>query len=145
LTDFRHRSIDRPLTRRSFLRHRGALGASAAALSSTGGLWPCDLGRSGNPAGTRAIVPDSIPPKLAPGDLPGGYDIYGPRVPVTNVVHDHTSFLATVEAKWNLPALTYRDADAETVMDFLDVERAAFLTPPTIAEPPAPVAAASTT
>jgi phospholipase C len=105
----------------------------------------------------EAIAPDSIPPRLGPADIPGGYNIYGPRVPavvvspyskpnaVTNVVHDHTSFLATVESKWNLPRLTYRDANARTVMDFLDVERAAFLTPPAIAEPPAPVAAASTT
>jgi phospholipase C len=104
-----------------------------------------------------AIAPDSIPPSLRPGDVPGGYDIYGPRVPavvvspyskpnaVTNVVHDHTSFLATVEAKWNLPALTYRDANAKTVKDFLDLERAAFMQPPTITEPPAPVAAAATT
>src|SRR5437764_2805958 len=49
-----------------------------------------------------AIAPDSIPPKLGPGDVPGGYDIYGPRVPavvaspyskpnaVTNALHDHT-------------------------------------------------------
>jgi phospholipase C len=100
-----------------------------------------------------AIAPDSIPPALGPGDVPGGYDIYGPRVPaivaspyskpnaVTNVVHDHTSFLATVEAKWNLPRLTYRDANAKTVMDFLDTENAALLEPPTIAEAPAPVAA----
>ncbi len=104
-----------------------------------------------------AIEPDSIPPALGSGDSPGAYNIYGPRVPavvvspyskpnaVTNVVHDHTSFLATVEAKWNLPALTYRDANAKTVMDFLDVAQAAFMQPPTIAEPPAPVAAASTT
>jgi phospholipase C len=94
-----------------------------------------------------AIAPDSIPPKLEPGDVPGGYDIYGPRVPAivvspyakpnatTNVVHDHTSVLATIEAKWNLPALTYRDANAATVADFLDVGRAAFLEPPTIAAP----------
>jgi phospholipase C len=103
-----------------------------------------------------AIAPDSIPPSLGPGDAPGGYDIYGPRVPavvvspyskpnaVTNVVHDHTSFLATVEAKWNLPALTYRDANAKTVKDFLDLESPAFLNPPTIADAPAPVAAATT-
>ena len=103
-----------------------------------------------------AIAPDSIPPKLGPGDVPGGYDIYGPRVPavvvspyskpnaVTNVVHDHTSFLATVEAKWNLPALTYRDANAKTVKDFLNLEAPAFLQPPTIAEAPAPVGAATT-
>jgi phospholipase C len=103
-----------------------------------------------------AIAPDSIPPALGPGDAPGGYDIYGPRVPAvvaspyskpnatTNVVHDHTSVLATIESKWNLPALTYRDANAKTVKDFLDVEQAAFLEPPKIAEPPAPVAAAAT-
>jgi phospholipase C len=103
-----------------------------------------------------AIAPDSIPPALGPGDAPGGYDLYGPRVPavvvspysrpnaVTNVVHDHTSFLATVEAKWNLPFLTYRDANAKTVKDFLDLESPAFLNPPTIADAPAPVAAAST-
>jgi phospholipase C len=91
-----------------------------------------------------AILPDSIPPELSSGDYPGGYDIYGPRVPamvaspysipngVTNVVHDHTSVLATIAAKWNLPALTYRDANAATVMDFLDLTSPpAFLKPPT--------------
>jgi len=56
-----------------------------------------------------AIAPDSIPPDLSPGDAPGGYNLYGPRVPgivaspskpngVTNVLHDHTSVLATIEA-----------------------------------------------
>jgi phospholipase C len=94
-----------------------------------------------------AIPPDEIPPKLQPGDPPGGYDRYGPRVPavvvspysrpggVTDVVHDHTSVLATIEAKWNLPALTYRDANAATVMDFLDLSTPALLTPPTIQGP----------
>ena len=94
-----------------------------------------------------AIPPDAIAPKLRPGDVPGGYDIYGPRVPaivvspyskpnaVTNVIHDHTSVLATIEAKWNLPALTFRDANAATIADFLDVGRAAFLQPPVIAAP----------
>jgi phospholipase C len=97
-----------------------------------------------------AIPPDEIPPDLEPGDVPGGYDIYGPRVPaviaspyskpnaVTNVVHDHTSVLATIEAKWNLPALTYRDANARTVEDFLDLSSPALLEPPAIAEPPVP-------
>jgi hypothetical protein len=31
---------------------------------------------------------------------------------VSHVVHDHTSILKLVETKWNLPALTYRDASA---------------------------------
>jgi phospholipase C len=94
-----------------------------------------------------AIPPDSIPPHLTPGEVPGGYDIYGPRVPavvaspyakphaVTDVVHDHTSVLATIEAKWNLPALTYRDANAATVLDFLDPGHSAFATPPDIQGP----------
>jgi len=101
-----------------------------------------------------ALAPDSIAPELGPQDIPGGYDIYGPRVPavvaspyskpnaVTEVVHDHTSVLATIEAKWNLPALTYRDANASTVLDFLDLGRAALLQPPTITEPPVPAKAA---
>jgi phospholipase C len=104
-----------------------------------------------------ALAPDSIPPALGPGDVPGGYDIYGPRVPavvlspyarasgVTNVTHDHTSVLATVEAKWNLPALTYRDANAKTVMDFLDLAAPALLSPPSITEPPLPAQAATST
>src|SRR5436190_21921575 len=74
-----------------------------------------------------APKPDDIPPKLKPTDVRGGYDIYGPRVPavvvspyskphgVTNVVHDHTSIPATIEAKWNLPALTRRAANAATL------------------------------
>jgi phospholipase C len=95
----------------------------------------------------RAIPPDGIKPKLGPHDIKGGYDIYGPRVPAvvvsphsrphatTNMVHDHTSILATIEAKWNLPACTYRDANATTLMDFLDTSRAAFAEPPTLAAP----------
>ena len=83
-----------------------------------------------------AIPPDAIPPKLQPGDPPGAYDVYGPRVPavvvspysapggLTNLVHDHTSVLATIQAKWNLPALTDRDANANDIMDFLDLSLA---------------------
>jgi phospholipase C len=52
-------------------------------------------------------------------------------------VHDHTSVLATIEAKWNLPALTKRDANAATVMDFLDLGTAALLESPTIQGPAA--------
>ncbi len=97
-----------------------------------------------------AIPPDAIPPMTGPGDQPGGFDMYGPRVPavvvspwsrpnaVTNVVHDHTSVLATIEAQWNLPALTYRDANATTLADFIDPNVAAFATPPTLAAPSDP-------
>jgi phospholipase C len=98
----------------------------------------------------RAIPPDSIPPSLQPGDPPGGYDMYGPRVAAivvspyskpggaTRDLHDHTSILATIEAKWNLPALTLRDANANTIMDFLDPTEPALLQPPYIASPARP-------
>jgi phospholipase C len=98
----------------------------------------------------RAIPPDAIAPKLSPGDPPGAYDMYGPRVPavvvspyskphgVSNQIYDHTSVLATIEAKWNLPALTLRDANANHVMDFLNPNEPAFLTPPVLAAPPMP-------
>ena len=94
-----------------------------------------------------AIPPDGILPDLAAGDFTGAYDIYGPRVPavvvspyaragkVSNTVYDHTSVLATIEAKWNLPALTYRDANASTVLDCLDTTRPPRLEPPALAAP----------
>jgi len=94
-----------------------------------------------------AIPPDDVPPRLGPGDAPGGYDIYGPRVPaivvspyarrgsVSNIVHDHTSVLATIEAKWNLPALTRRDANAATLADFLDLTQRPHLVPPVLPAP----------
>jgi phospholipase C len=90
----------------------------------------------------RAIKPDNIPPNLSPTNVPGGYNVYGPRVPtvvmsayskpngVTNVLHDHTSLLATIEAKWNLPAMTYRDANANTMLDFINPRRMSYPDPP---------------
>jgi phospholipase C len=95
----------------------------------------------------KAIAPDAIKPDLGPEDAPGGYDVYGPRVPAvvaspysrphatTDVIHDHTSVLATIEAKWNLPAMTLRDANAATVADFLDTSRPALLEPPMLSAP----------
>jgi phospholipase C len=83
-----------------------------------------------------AAVPDDIPPDIhVPPDEPGGYDRYGFRVPclvaspfakpghVSSVVYDHTSVLATIEHKWNLPALTRRDAAASPLTDFVDASR----------------------
>ena len=87
------------------------------------------------------------PPDLAAADFTGAYDMYGPASPpwsspptptparVENTVYDHTSVLATIEAKWNLPALTYRDANANTVLDCLDTTRPPRLAPPALAAP----------
>ena len=81
-----------------------------------------------------AIPPDDVPPALVPGDPPGGFDRYGFRVPcgvvspyakenfVSHTVYDHTSILKTVEEKWNLPALTRRDANANSLFDMLDLD-----------------------
>ena len=51
-------------------------------------------------------------------------------------MHDHTSVLKLIETKWNLPALTYRDANADNLLDSLDFRRPpAFLDPPTLPSP----------
>ena len=91
----------------------------------------------------EAIAPDSIAPVVPPrtdnftaggGFEYEGYHRYGFRVPavvvspyakqdhVSHVVHDHSSFLALLERKWNLPALTYRDANANDLTDFIDLD-----------------------
>ena len=83
----------------------------------------------------EAAAPDAIPP-LPPAGHYDGFARYGFRVPavvvspwsradhVTSVVHDHTSILAMAERKWNLPAMTHRDAAAADLSDFLDLEPA---------------------
>jgi len=55
---------------------------------------------------------------------------------VSSVVHDHTSILKLVETKWNLPALTFRDAHADDMLDSVDLTGTpAFITPPSLASP----------
>jgi len=103
------------------------------------------------------------PAALAPGDgldpvLPAGVSDYGDkytqlgiRVPAvvvspwakpgfaSHTVYDHTSLLATLQRKWNLPALTYRDANAHHLGDCLvSSGRAPLLEPG--AAPQAPLA-----
>jgi phospholipase C len=90
-------------------------------------------------------TPDNIAPMLSPTDVKGAFDISGCRVPavvvspwsrpnaVSNVAHEHTSVLAFIEQKWNLPAITRRDANAPSMLDFLDFSRPRMLEPPTLA------------
>jgi phospholipase C len=95
-----------------------------------------------------AIIPDAVRPTLSSTDVAGAYNLYGIRVPnavvspysrahaVTNVVHDHTSVIATIANKWNLPALGWRDANASDMTDYLNLNAApAFLSPPRLAQP----------
>ena len=53
---------------------------------------------------------------------------------------DHTSILKFVETKWNLPALTYRDANAHNMLDFFDLsaKRPPFAEPPALKAPKNP-------
>jgi phospholipase C len=95
-----------------------------------------------------ALAPDDIPPKVLGGESAyNGFAQYGFRVPcaivspwarpdyVSHEIFDHTSICALVEAKWNLPAMTYRDANANTMLDMLELRRPAFLNPPPLAQP----------
>ena len=41
---------------------------------------------------------------------------------VSHVYYDHTSVLAMIERKCNLPALTLRDANANDLTDFIDLK-----------------------
>jgi phospholipase C len=96
----------------------------------------------------RAIKPDAIAPMLKPGMIPGAYDRYGFRVPmivvspwaranyISSIVQDHTSMDAFIERKWNLPAMTYRDANADAMTDYFDFSHAAFAQPPALPGPP---------
>ncbi len=76
------------------------------------------------------------------------YDRYGFRVPavlvspyarpdcVLSEVFDHTSVLKLVEEKWNLPALTRRDAAAMSPIGALDLTAPpAFIKAPSLPEP----------
>ncbi|MFN8051780.1 MAG: alkaline phosphatase family protein [Acidimicrobiales bacterium] len=97
-----------------------------------------------------AIPPDDILPDVKAGDQPGGFDMYGIRIPavvispfakkdyVSHVVHDHTSVLRFIETKWNLGAMTYRDANASNFKDCFDFEKAPFREPPKLPTPKLP-------
>ena len=61
---------------------------------------------------------------------------YAKRDYVTSTVYDHTSILKLVQQKWNLPALTRRDAAATSPLDALDFDgEPAFRKPPDLPAP----------
>jgi phospholipase C len=91
-----------------------------------------------------ACVPDATPPDLAPGDEPGEYDVFGFRVPlvvvspwarpgyVSHRASDLTSVLRFLEARFGIPALTARDANALALLDLFDFTAPALLDPPAL-------------
>jgi phospholipase C len=100
----------------------------------------------------RAVKPDNLAPIHSPGTdplAPGTFNRYGFRVPtmvispwarpgyVSRIVQDHTSITSFVRRKWNLPAMTFRDANAAPMTDYFNFKHPAFAQPPRLAAPPA--------
>jgi len=96
----------------------------------------------------RRVVPGLVHNAENMAEGPHRYDHYGFRVPavivspharpdyVCSEVLDHTSVLKLLQEKWNLPALTARDAAAISPLGALDLTGPpAFLDPPPLPEP----------
>jgi phospholipase C len=96
----------------------------------------------------RPVVPGMVKNEENLTEGPRRYDRYGFRVPavlvspysrpdyVCSEVFDHTSVVKLVEQKWNLPALTARDAAATSPLEMLDLTTPpAFLEPPSLPKP----------
>ncbi|MFO0613910.1 MAG: alkaline phosphatase family protein [Polyangiaceae bacterium] len=95
----------------------------------------------------KACPPGDVPANVQPGDEPGEFDRYGVRVPmilvspfakkhfVAHGVYDHTSITRFVEARFNLPALTGRDANAAVPWEMFDFDTKPHLTPPAVTIP----------
>ena len=92
-----------------------------------------------------ACAPDDRLPDLDADDEPGAYDRLGFRVPlvvvspyskpgyVSKTTTDATSILRLLEARFDLAALTARDANAWPLLDMFDFDNAAFMVPPEVA------------
>jgi len=92
-----------------------------------------------------ACPPDNLAPHDGMGNpLMGAFNTTGFRVPMTVVspyarqhfvshtVYDHTSVVRFIEARFGLPAMTARDANAATPMEMFDFANPPFMTPPNI-------------
>ncbi|HZS39641.1 MAG TPA: alkaline phosphatase family protein [Polyangia bacterium] len=90
----------------------------------------------------QACPPDDIDPMVEPGGTMAKFDRYGFRVPllvvspyskphsVSHAVYDHTSILRFIEARFKIPALTARDANADPLFDMFDFTSPKLLAPP---------------
>ncbi|HEY4157456.1 MAG TPA: alkaline phosphatase family protein, partial [Polyangiaceae bacterium] len=97
-------------------------------------------------AGLDAAAPDAGEGGIAPTPT---FDRYGFRVPlfvispyakphfVSHQVHSHTSITRFIEARFGLPALSARDANADALLDLFDFDAPpALLTPPSLPDAP---------
>jgi phospholipase C len=93
----------------------------------------------------KACPPDDRAPDIAePGE---GFDMLGVRVPLVVIspyakkgfvghhVYDHTSVTRFIEARFTLPALSARDANAEAPWEMFDFAGAPNATPPAVVIP----------
>jgi len=90
----------------------------------------------------EACPPDDIPPERSASDAPGDYKRLGIRVPFVVIspwtkkgfighhVYDHTSVTRFVEARFGLPAMSARDANAEAPYDLFDFSKVRSDKPP---------------
>jgi phospholipase C len=123
---------------------------SGPAWHKTALLWTYDEhgGYYDHVRPPAAIPPDGIAPAVTAGQSAyDGFGRYGFRVPfalvspwarpryVSHRVFDHSSILKLVETKWNLPALTYRDANASAMLDMFFLRYPFFARPPRLAKP----------
>ncbi len=98
----------------------------------------------------EACPPDDSALKLEPGDPDVPLDRLGVRVPfivvspfakkhhVSHEVYDHTSITRFIEARFTLPAISARDANALAPFDMFDFDAAPHLDPPAFEIPPIP-------
>jgi len=89
---------------------------------------------------------DHVPPPTA-ADVDPDFELLGFRVPailispfarrrhVSSQTYDHTSILKLIEWRWNLPALSVRDANANNLADELDFSTKPDLSAPDFAVP----------
>jgi phospholipase C len=90
----------------------------------------------------QTVPPDDIAPRFKPGDTPGDFSYTGFRVPmmaispytkphyVSNTPMDSTAILKLIEERFDLPALTRRDAAQPSMTEFFDFNNPVYLTPP---------------
>lgn len=95
----------------------------------------------------KACPPDDSPLKIKAGDPEVDFDQLGIRVPmmvvspyakkhfVSHHVYDHTSIVRFVEARFVMPALSNRDANAEAPWEMFDFDNPPHLEPPTVQIP----------
>jgi phospholipase C len=95
-----------------------------------------------------AVVPDEIPPQLAPEHQVDDYSRTGFRVPLTVVspfakkgyvshtVMDRTAILKLIETRFQLPYLTARDAAQPDMTEFFDLTNVPNATPPSPPQQP---------